>query len=102
MLLTNFMDQIIYANYLNLIINKMEDKGQELKAKEMKIDEKEVGLDLTGENAVELVLEDNPIAHVSVLETKLKDILFCFIILLLDKFFFFLLLFIFKLYCVIL
>lgn len=73
MLLTNFMDQIIYANYLNLIINKMEDKGQELKAKEMKIDEKEVGLDLTGENAVELVLEDNPVAHVSVLETKLKE-----------------------------
>ena len=73
MLLTNFMDQIIYVNYLNLIINKMEDKGQELKTKEMKIDEKEVGLDLTGENAVEFVLEDNPIAHVSVLETKLKE-----------------------------
>ena len=51
----------------------MEDKGQELKTKEMKIDEKEVGLDLTGENAVEFVLEDNPIAHVSVLETKLKE-----------------------------
>ena len=73
MLLTNFMDQIIYVNYLNLIINKMEDKGQELKTKEMKIDEKEVGLDLTGENAVEFVLEDNPIAHVSSLETKLKE-----------------------------
>ena len=73
MLLTNFMDQITYVNYLNLIINKMEDKGQELKTKEMKIDEKEVGLDLTGENAVEFVLEDNPIAHVSVLETKLKE-----------------------------
>ena len=69
----NFMDQITYVNYLNLIINKMEDKGQELKTKEMKIDEKEVGLDLTGENAVEFVLEDNPIAHVSVLETKLKE-----------------------------
>ena len=67
------MDQITYVNYLNLIINKMEDKGQELKTKEMKIDEKEVGLDLTGENAVEFVLEDNPIAHVSVLETKLKE-----------------------------
>lgn len=51
----------------------MEDKGQELKTKEMKIDEKEVGLDLTGENAVEFVLEDNPIAHVSSLETKLKE-----------------------------
>ena len=41
--------------------------------KDMKIDEKQVGIDLTGENAVEFVLEDNPRAHVSVLEEQLKE-----------------------------
>jgi molecular chaperone GrpE len=51
----------------------MEDKGQELKAEEMKIDSNTIGLDLTGENAVEFVLEDNPRAHVSVLEEQLKE-----------------------------
>ena len=46
---------------------------EEMKIEEMKIDEKQVGLDLTGENAVEFVLEDNPRAHVSVLEEQLKE-----------------------------
>jgi molecular chaperone GrpE len=49
------------------------DKVQDLKAEEMKIDTNTIGLDLTGENAVEFVLEDNPRAHVSVLEEQLKD-----------------------------
>ena len=51
----------------------MEDKGKELKAEEMKVDSNTIGLDLTGENAVEFVLEDNPRAHVSVLEEQLKE-----------------------------
>ena len=49
------------------------DKVQKLKVEEMKIDSNTIGLDLTGENAVEFVLEDNPIAHVSVLEEQLKE-----------------------------
>ena len=49
------------------------DKVQDLKAEEMKIDTNTIGLDLTGENAVEFVLEDNPRAHVSVLEEQLKE-----------------------------
>ena len=49
------------------------NKEQDLKVKEMKIDNNTVGLDLTGENAVEFVLEDNPRAHVSVLEEQLKE-----------------------------
>jgi molecular chaperone GrpE len=49
------------------------DKVQELNTKEMKIDSNTIGLDLTGENAVEFVLEDNPRAHVSVLEEQLKE-----------------------------
>ena len=49
------------------------NKEQDLKVKEMKIDNNTIGLDLTGENAVEFVLEDNPRAHVSVLEEQLKD-----------------------------
>jgi molecular chaperone GrpE len=51
----------------------MENKEQELKVEEMKIDSNTIGLDLTGENAVEFVLEDNPRAHVSVLEEQLKE-----------------------------
>lgn len=54
----------------------MEDKNkisEELKTKEMKIDSNTIGLDLTGENATEFVLEDNPRAHVSVLEEQLKE-----------------------------
>jgi molecular chaperone GrpE len=54
----------------------MEDKNkisEELKTKEMKIDSNTIGLDLTGENATEFVLEDNPIVHVSVLEEQLKE-----------------------------
>jgi molecular chaperone GrpE len=43
------------------------DKVQDLKENAQK-----VGLDLT-ENATEFVLEDNPIAHVSVLEEQLKE-----------------------------
>ena len=49
------------------------DKVQELNTEEMKIDTNTIGLDLTGENAVEFVLEDNPRAHVSVLEEQLKE-----------------------------
>ena len=49
------------------------DKVQELNVEEMKIDTNTIGLDLTGENAVEFVLEDNPRAHVSVLEEQLKE-----------------------------
>ena len=49
------------------------DKVQDLKVEEMKIDTNTIGLDLTGENAVEFVLEDNPRAHVSVLEEQLKE-----------------------------
>jgi len=49
------------------------NKEQDLKVKEMKIDNSTVGLDLTGENSVEFVLEDNPRAHVSVLEEQLKE-----------------------------
>jgi molecular chaperone GrpE len=41
--------------------------------KEMKIDEKEVGLDLTSKEDVEINLEDNPRLHVSVLEDQLKE-----------------------------
>lgn len=41
--------------------------------KDVKIENVEIGLDLTGENAVEFVLEDNPRAHVSVLEEQLKE-----------------------------
>jgi molecular chaperone GrpE len=54
----------------------MEDKNkinEELKAEEMKIEDHTIGLDLTGENATEFVLEDNPIVHVSVLEEQLKE-----------------------------
>ena len=49
------------------------DKVQELNTEDMKIDSNTIGLDLTGENAVEFVLEDNPRAHVSVLEEQLKE-----------------------------
>ena len=49
------------------------DKVQELNVEDMKIDSNTIGLDLTGENAVEFVLEDNPRAHVSVLEEQLKE-----------------------------
>ena len=49
------------------------DKAQDLKAEEMKIDTNTIGLDLTGENTVEFVLEDNPRAHASVLEEQLKE-----------------------------
>lgn len=49
------------------------NKEQNLKVKEMKIDNNTIGLDLTGENAVEFVLEDNPRVHVSVLEEQLKE-----------------------------
>jgi molecular chaperone GrpE len=49
------------------------NKEQDLKVKEMKIDNNTIGLDLTGENAVEFVLEDNPRVHVSVLEEQLKE-----------------------------
>lgn len=49
------------------------DKVQELNVEEMKIDTNTIGLDLTGENATEFVLEDNPRAHVSVLEEQLKE-----------------------------
>ena len=48
-------------------------KKEDLKAEEMKIEENSIGLDLTGDNAVEFVLEDNPRAHVSVLEEQLKE-----------------------------
>ena len=48
-------------------------KKEDLKAEEMKIEETSIGLDLTGDNAVEFVLEDNPRAHVSVLEEQLKE-----------------------------
>lgn len=41
--------------------------------KEMKIDEKEVGLDLTSKEDVEINLEDNPRLNVSVLEEQLKE-----------------------------
>jgi molecular chaperone GrpE len=41
--------------------------------KEMKIDENEVGLDLTSKEDVEINLEDNPRLHVSVLEEQLKE-----------------------------
>ena len=51
----------------------MEDKGQELKAEEMKIDSNTIGLDLTSKEDVEINLEDNPRAHVSVLEEQLKE-----------------------------
>ncbi len=49
------------------------NKEQDLKVKETKIDNNTIGLDLTGDNAVEFVLEDNPRAHVSVLEEQLKE-----------------------------
>jgi molecular chaperone GrpE len=49
------------------------NKEQDLKVKEMKIDNNTIGLDLTGDNAVEFVSEDNPRAHVSVLEEQLKE-----------------------------
>lgn len=49
------------------------DKVQELNVEDMKIDSNNIGLDLTGENAAEFVLEDNPRAHVSVLEEQLKE-----------------------------
>lgn len=48
-------------------------KKEDLKAEKMKIEENSIGLDLTGDNAVEFVLEDNPRAHVSVLEEQLKE-----------------------------
>lgn len=48
-------------------------KKENLKVEEMKIEENSIGLDLTGDNAVEFVLEDNPRAHVSVLEEQLKE-----------------------------
>ena len=48
-------------------------KKEDLKAEEMKIEENSIGLDLTGDNAVEFVLEYNPRAHVSVLEEQLKE-----------------------------
>jgi molecular chaperone GrpE len=49
------------------------NKEQDLKVEEMKIDNSTIGLDLTGENVAEFVLEDNPRAHVSVLEKQLKE-----------------------------
>jgi molecular chaperone GrpE len=48
----------------------MEDKNKI--TEEQKENAQKVGLDLT-ENTPEFVLEDNPIAHVSVLEEQLKD-----------------------------
>jgi len=42
------------------------------KEHDLKVEET-VGLDLTGENTTEFVLEDNPRAHVSVLEEQLKE-----------------------------
>ena len=52
---------------------KTHEPSEELKAEKMKIDSNTIGLDLTDENAVEFVLEDNPRAHVSVLEKQLKE-----------------------------
>ena len=49
------------------------DKVEDLKVEDSKIDTNTIGLDLTGENSVEFVLEDNPRAHVSVLEKNLKE-----------------------------
>lgn len=60
----SFTTQMQLKNYLNLIIN-ME--------KEMK-KEKTIGLDLTGVDVnKEIILEDNPVLHVSVLEDQLKQ-----------------------------
>lgn len=49
------------------------NKEQDLKVKEMKIDNNTVGLDLTSKEDVEINLEDNPRLHVSVLEEQLKE-----------------------------
>ena len=48
----------------------MEDKNKI--SEEQKEKAQKIGLDLT-ENTPEFVLEDNPIAHVSVLEEQLKE-----------------------------
>jgi len=53
--------------------DKMKKNKKEFTDEEAKnIDSQKIGLDLTGENK-EIVLEDNPILHVSFLEDKLKE-----------------------------
>ena len=52
--------------------NKKKEVSQEI-PEEIKDASMKVGIDLTGENASEFVLEDNPRAHVSVLEEQLKE-----------------------------
>lgn len=49
------------------------NKEQDLKVKELKIDNSTIGLDLTSKEDVEINLEDNPRLHVSVLEEQLKE-----------------------------